>query len=177
MAEWTCEAKGLRELVSTLRVQHPKWEIGSNTLECLYVSTHVVRPHMILETGVADGFSTFAFLKSLKANNFGRLVSVDISPDVGRLISFEDRGRWDLRILSPTRLRQQFEELVRSLGSIDYYYHDSDHSYQWQKWQYSMLHTIMSRQPPRVFASDDVGASYAFFDVCASRWCSVAIAL
>ena len=93
----------------------------------LYLLTRVVRPRLMVETGVANGASTLLILSALERNGSGMLVSVDVSSEVGSLLSEEEKRSpaWDLRLIRPDGL----EEVLAELGPIDVFLHDSDHSY------------------------------------------------
>jgi predicted O-methyltransferase YrrM len=54
---------------------------GSTEIEYLDFLTgliRIVKPEMILETGTYRGFGTIALLRGVKANGFGKVVSIDI---------------------------------------------------------------------------------------------------
>ena len=53
---------------------------GLNQFAALYFFTRLIQPKNILETGVANGYSSFSFLSALKKNDFGNLVSNDLPP-------------------------------------------------------------------------------------------------
>lgn len=51
---------------------------GGGSLELLYFWTRKIRPALILESGVAAGWSSYAFLLALKENGSGKLLSSDL---------------------------------------------------------------------------------------------------
>lgn len=134
-----------------------------NTQRVLYIVIRAHKPHVVLETGVADGFSSFAILSALQANGEGHLHSVDIRDDVGTLVPRQLRGRWTIHI-NNQGLERGMKEIVASLPGIDFYYHDSGHSYLWQAFEYATVRAKMTGGG--VFLSDDVDSSYAFIDHC-----------
>jgi hypothetical protein len=98
----------------------------------VYLACRIERPHVVLETGVADGVSSYVVLRALDENGLGVLHSVDVRSDVGRLVRAGDRERWRLHILHGPRywaLRRAFAEIPR--GGV--FVHDSNHSYAWQR--------------------------------------------
>ena len=80
---------------------------GGGSLELLYFWTRKIRPSLILESGVAAGWSSYAFLLALKENGSGKLLSSDLpyfrikNPEsfIGLLVPKELRGpHWQLEI-------------------------------------------------------------------------------
>ncbi len=80
---------------------------GGGSLELLYFWTRKIRPSLILESGVAAGWSSYAFLLALKDIGSGKLLSSDLpyfrikNPEsfIGILVPKELRGlHWQLEI-------------------------------------------------------------------------------
>ena len=80
---------------------------GGGSLELLYFWTRKIRPSLILESGVAAGWSSYAFLLAIKENGSGKLLSSDLpyfrikNPQsfIGILVPKELRGlHWQLEI-------------------------------------------------------------------------------
>jgi predicted O-methyltransferase YrrM len=117
----------------------------------LYALVRNLRPDVAVETGVCNGFSTAFILLAMKRNRQGRLHSIDL-PEVagqdypegtfstnkggavtppdkqpGWVVPQELRSRWDLRLGST---RDELPPLFSELGSIGFFLHDSDHSYE-----------------------------------------------
>ena len=51
---------------------------GGGAIDILYFFTRLVKPHRVLETGVAAGWSSFAFLLAMERNKTGVLLSSDL---------------------------------------------------------------------------------------------------
>jgi hypothetical protein len=77
--------------------------------DLLYVVVRLLRPDVVVETGVQGGFSSALLLAALAHNDHGRLVSIDVGdtsvlpadlpdPRVGWVVPRRLRGRWDLRL-------------------------------------------------------------------------------
>ncbi|MGA7318769.1 MAG: class I SAM-dependent methyltransferase, partial [Silvibacterium sp.] len=133
----------------------------------LYGIVRSVRPKVILETGVADGHSSYFILNAMRRNNYGTLYSIDISRDVGRLVEDFEKDRWKLHILSGNSPKRSYESFVESLPAIDVFIHDSDHVYQWQ---YLELQTVWCKMAPTsIIACDDADWSFAFVDFCEEK--------
>ena len=109
----------------------------------LYAICRQLRPSQVVETGVASGTSAVGILAALRDNDYGHLYSIDlpgasytrddgipwVDPLDGRPTGWrvppDLRGRWSLA-LGPSR--KLLEETLLKLGSIDLFYHDSEHT-------------------------------------------------
>lgn len=86
----------------------------------LYALIRLLKPERSIEIGCADGCSAVHMLEALRKNEFGELVSFDINPNSGRMVTNELRDRWQLVIGDAT---------VYPLPSADFIFEDGDHSY------------------------------------------------
>jgi hypothetical protein len=111
----------------------------------LYVICRVLKPNVIIETGVASGLSSSHILQALEDNSAGKLYSIDLpnadneallkkvftrlpeGKGSGWVIPDWLKGRWELRIGKSSDL---LAPLLRELGSINLFLHDSEHSYE-----------------------------------------------
>jgi len=147
------------------RLSHAtSWGVHAATGHTLYSLIRAMTPRVVLETGVANGHSTFLVLNALRANGTGVLYSTDIDEECGGLLDGTDRRQWNFRLLKRGRARHGFRDVVREAGKVDLFYHDSDHSYAAQHYEYQTVRAAM--QGGSIFGSDDVDASYAFVDFC-----------
>jgi len=169
LIEEECEAatKEIQRLYAKVPVHYPKhFGVGRKSSFLIYALVRSMRPSVVLETGVANGESSYLILKALSENNHGVLYSTDISSDVGDLLREVDKSRWRLRILDANRTKRSFEELLDEMNQVDLFIHDSgNHSYSLQMFEYRTVLRKMQRNS--LLASDDVDASYAFIDFCA----------
>src|SRR5206468_7861490 len=104
----------------------------------IYVVVRAIKPSVIVETGVASGLSSAHILRALAANGTGTLHSIDL-PNVqqgsilpegrtsGWIVPDSLRGRWKLQIGDTRKL---LPKLLGTLGNVDIFLHDSDHSYE-----------------------------------------------
>jgi hypothetical protein len=143
----------------------------------LYLSTRALRPEVVVETGVFDGFSSAFLLKALRDNGRGRLCSVDLparapirastdkmlfdrlpaGAESGWIVPDRLRSRWELRLGAS---RDVLGPWLAELGTIGLFFHDSLHSFENMTWEYSSAWPVLS--PGGLLLSDDVFWSRAF---------------
>jgi predicted O-methyltransferase YrrM len=108
---------------------------GGGFYPMLYFLTRLRKPAVIVETGVAAGFSSQMFLDALETNGqTGRLYSSDFpyfrlqDPErfIGLLVDDRLRQRWTLYIDGD---EQSLPRILRQVGSIDLFHYDSDKSF------------------------------------------------
>lgn len=139
--------------------------IGRKSSLLIYQLVRLTRPAVIVETGVANGESSYFLLKALSNNNHGILHSIDISSDVGDLLEAKDKTRWRLEVLDAHRTHESFEKVIDQIGQVDLFIHDSgNHNYSLQMFEYTAV--LRKMAPHSLLASDDVDDSYAFLDFC-----------
>jgi predicted O-methyltransferase YrrM len=114
----------------------------------------------VVETGVADGRSSFLILSALERNGQGTLHSFDVRPDAGSLA----RGhvQWKLTHSNPRDPRRSLTQALEKLEVIDLFLHDSDHAYANQMFEYEQAWPKIP--VGGVLASDDVDLTRAFVD-------------
>ena len=100
----------------------------------------------------------------MHANGVGRLHSVDVSRQVGSLLTEAEKREWTLHVADGSKAG--FREVLETIPAIDLFIHDSDHSYWWQSFELESALGHVS--PGGIIASDDCDKSYAFLDFCAS---------
>ena len=138
---------------------------GGELSFALYSLLRLRRPQCVLETGVADGFSTFFLLSAVAKNGSGSIHSVEIDRNCGSLLSDSEREAWTLHII-PARTPRAFNDVV-ALVTPDLFFHDSNHFYYWAHFEYD---TIRGQLGDRcLITSDDVDKSFAFLDFCSTE--------
>lgn len=135
-------------------------------LPCLYLLVRLMKPDIVVETGVSSGASSAYILCAMHDNNRGRLYSIDLPPDnlppgkgSGWIVPQFLRSRWSLHIGDSTRL---LESLLNEIGMIDCFIHDSLHTYDHMMWEFRTAWPSLI--PGGLFLSHDVGANDAFLD-------------
>lgn len=145
------------------------WGGGRDILNLTGAVVLLRRPAVVVETGVAMGFSTAVILAAMAENDEGSLHSIDLPPlqvqadaFVGEAVPHELRDRWALHV-GPSRVL--LPGLLRELAPIDLFVHDSDHSYAGQSEEYHRAWP--SLRVGGCLISDDV-ANSAFTEFAAS---------
>ena len=109
-------------------------------LRIVAVAARVLQPIVVVETGVALGFTSGTILHQLEANGCGRLYSIDLpalqwDPDeaIGRAVPEELKHRWELTLEDS---RDVLGAIAARVSPIDIFLHDSLHTYSSQKREY-----------------------------------------
>src|SRR5262245_37043410 len=137
-----------------------------------FVAPRLLRPECVVETGCATGWTSSLLLLALSLNDKGQLHTIDIPPVKGRfdmnftlpehlssgfLVPESLKTRWSLT-LGDTR--EHLAPLLRSLGQIDLFYHDSDHSFVHMMCEYTTVWPHL--REGGILLSDDIGCNTAF---------------
>lgn len=135
----------------------------------LYVLCRISKPEVVIETGVADGFSSAFILRALEKNQKGHLYSIDLpnqpgqglgnNKQTGWLVPEEFKHRWSLIFGSS---QNKLPALLQDLGKIDIFFHDSDHSYQNMMFEFNQAWRYL--KPRGYLLSDDITENDAFAD-------------
>ena len=180
-----------RQDVSGVTVRGNNYDFGAidwDQCALLYALVRKLRPSRLVETGVCNGASTAVILLALKHNRAGRLHSIDFpehteteyAPDAfwagkrgaavphdrspGWLVPDHVRDRWELTL---GRSQDVLEDLLDRLGTIDFFLHDSEHSYECMSFEYAQAHAHL--EPGGILASDDTAWNTAFADFAGAR--------
>jgi predicted O-methyltransferase YrrM len=115
--------------------------------EGLYTLMRILKPEIVVETGVAAGVSSAYILKALEDNDKGELFSIDLpnheleyfpklgfkpisiipqGKEPGFAVPAELRYRWHLKL---GKSKEILPQLLQELGSVDSFLHDSEHTY------------------------------------------------
>jgi hypothetical protein len=127
-----CEfGRSLREYATTILDDIP-YDLGGGGHDVfLYWLTRYARPQVIIETGVAAGWSSSAFLAGIAKNGAGTLFSSDFpyfrlpEPErfIGVLVKEELRRNWILEIESD---RVNLPRILDRVDEVDLFHYDSD---------------------------------------------------
>ncbi|MFH0749008.1 MAG: class I SAM-dependent methyltransferase [Candidatus Bathyarchaeota archaeon] len=159
---------------------------------CLYALCRFLKPRMVVETGVGMGASSYFILQALYDNGCGELYSVD-SPesiyssdagieinesaytaqgnDPGYLVPDFLRKHWTL-ILGKSE--EKLPSLCEQLGTIDLFFHDSEHTYENMLGEYETVWRYIRHKG--FLASHDIDWNNAFHDFSEKHSCAPSIA-
>lgn len=132
--------------------------------EILYVMTRLMRPEIVLETGVGAGKSSAYILKALQANGTGRLYSIDLPMADGLsgwAVPKELHRYWENHLGTSAAL---MEKLLKRIGAVHLFVHDSDHSYENMTFEFNLVWPFI--EPGGLILAHDVGRHNALFDFC-----------
>lgn len=158
--------------------------LGWDEAARLYALIRLRRPEVVVETGVCNGVSSAVMLEALKRNGDGRLYSIDLPEhsetsypegtfwegkmgaavpkgrEPGWVVPDALRERWELTL---GRTQDELEPLLARLGEIDFFLHDSEHSYECMSFE---LRAARARlRPGGILASDDTNWNRAFQEI------------
>lgn len=148
----------------------------------LYALVRARRPAMMIETGGTPGKSSAFILRAMMRSGTGHLHTIDLPPPAsgaariprGQYHESRPAGLGANWIVDPAlRARQTLHlgssrdvlpGLLSSIGSLDIFLHDSDHSYENMTWEFER--GLPALGPHGLLVSDDVLANTAFPDFC-----------
>ncbi|MEM2961217.1 MAG: class I SAM-dependent methyltransferase, partial [Candidatus Bathyarchaeia archaeon] len=125
--------------------------MGFGELTVLYLVTRILKPEIIVETGVARGLSSVVLLQALKENGQGFLYSIDLSQNIGDFIPESLKSRWELLTGSS---RDQLPKLLEMLGELDLFLHDSEHTYINMSFEFQCAYQYLTEEG--IIASHDI---------------------
>lgn len=107
---------------------------GGGCYPLLYFLVRIRQPEVVLETGVAAGFSSHSILSAMEENGKGTLYSSDFpyfripNPKqyIGIIVPEELRRKWHLYVEGD---RKNIPAILTKFGSIDLLHYDSDKTY------------------------------------------------
>jgi predicted O-methyltransferase YrrM len=147
----------------------------------LYRLLRELQPRIAVETGVCNGVSTAFLLLALEDNGHGELHSIDL-PEVageeyepgtfwdgkggavippgkepGWMVPPTLRDRWELVL---GRSQDELPPLLERLGEIDFFMHDSEHSYECMSFEFRTAWEAL--REGAVLVADDVNVNAAW---------------
>jgi predicted O-methyltransferase YrrM len=147
----------------------------------LYRLLRELRPRVSVETGVCNGVSTAFLLLALEDNEEGELYSIDLPEVAGE--EYEPGTFWDGKggaVIPPGkepgwmvppalrerwrlvlgRSQEELPPLLARLGAIDFFMHDSEHSYECMSFEFRTAWTAL--REGGVLVADDVNVNAAW---------------
>lgn len=172
--------------LSLLKQEFSYGHAGDFDAAALYLLIRILRPEIVVETGVASGRSSSFILQALEDNKNGKLISIDLpkfyqteKPETyitkegnvelmsfvpeeskpGWLVPDKLRHRWQL-ILGDSKI--ELPKILDKIDSVDIFYHDSDHSYESMMLEYETAWPKLTRNG--FLVSDDIKWNGAWND-------------
>ncbi len=138
---------------------------GGSNIDLIYNITEFTKSKLVLETGVASGYSSLFFLKSLKNRN-GHLVSINLPyPDknkelfIGEMVNDNLKKFWTLLAGADMDI---LPKVIKKYKQFDIFHYDSDKTYRGKIWT---LNKIWPKIKIEGFLiCDDIQDNYAFID-------------
>jgi hypothetical protein len=140
---------------------------GGGIYPVLYFLTRLYRPEIVLETGVAAGYSSNAFLSALKRNEQGSLFSSDFpyfrinNPElyIGILVDDELKSGWYLLIEGD---KINLPVICNKIDKVDIFHYDSDKSYAGRDYAFNLIRSKIHKESVIIF--DDIQDNNYFKD-------------
>ena len=157
-------AKGLRVGPASYGV----WNDGDpEFVRAVWCAARHLRPMRVVETGVARGLTTRFILEALERNGAGHLWSIDLPPplepelhgEIASAVEGRFADRWSYIRGSS---RRRLPGLLRELGRIDLFVHDSSHSGYNTRFELSQAWPAL--RLGGVLVVDDIDFSWAFHE-------------
>ena len=161
-------SKKLKEQAKAILDGIPVKMGGGGLYPVLYFLTLYRRPRVILETGVAAGFSSKTFLSALKENGMGTLYSSDFpyfriaNPEkyIGILVDEDLKDNWHLFIEGD---KKNIPAILSEIDKIDLFHYDSDKSYDSRVYTFNLIKDKLHKDSYILF--DDIQNNNHFKDM------------
>lgn len=167
--EYLAEPSADGELQQTLRKATSRHRLWSKAAPPFgkragwYALVRVLRPQVIIETGVHDGLGSLLLLRALERNERdghpGRLISFDVNPTAGWLV--QAHPLWELRIESS---RDGLPRVLDRESTIDMFIYDGWHHATAERHDHELVAAQLS--PEGVLISDDAQTTHVLAGVC-----------
>jgi predicted O-methyltransferase YrrM len=145
-----------------------KYKLGGGGIyPFLYFITRLIEPSIIIETGVAAGYTSQTFLSAIKKNSKGFLYSSDFpyfrlpNPEqyIGILVEDELKEFWQLHIKGD---EINLPVILNQVKEIDIFHYDSDKSYKGRTYATKLISEKMSKNGFIIY--DDIQDNSHFYD-------------
>ena len=144
---------------------------GPANLELLYFCSELISAKHILETGVADGWSSLVFLFHISKEKIGKLTSIDLpylnslgEYKCGKVVDENFKPFWNLIVKPDTA---GINILSNSSSKFDLIHYDSDKSIYGRQKNYPKLWKMLNNGG--IFISDDIEDNSAFREFVVSN--------
>ncbi|MDB0016110.1 class I SAM-dependent methyltransferase, partial [Alphaproteobacteria bacterium] len=132
---------------------------GGGAVPMMYFLCRYMKPSVVVETGVAAGWTSAAFLFALDKEGGGKLFSSDFpyfrikNPEqfIGLLVPEELKKKW---VLDTRGDRVALPNILSKVVTVDLFHYDSDKSQSGKRFAYEILKSRMS--PKHIIVFDDI---------------------
>lgn len=147
---------------------------GGGAYPLLYFIIRLLKPSVVVETGVASGFSTYAILDALDKNQKGHLYSSDFpyfrlpnpTQYIGIVVPKYLKSRWSLYTKGD---HSNLKMISKKVVDIDVFHYDSDKSY---NGRYSALTALRDHLSSKSWIIiDDIQDNSFFHDLVSKKPC------
>lgn len=148
-----------------------------------YSLVRKMKPKILVETGVCNGISSTFLLLAIAKNDCGKLYSIDFPEVEGK--KYDDKVFWEGKKgdtipsgkesgwVIPDYLRKNWDfikgksqdklpKLLNNLESIDFFLHDSEHSYECMWFEFNLAYEFLKLEG--ILISDDIHWNQSFYD-------------
>lgn len=151
-------------------IPHPMG--GGGVMALLYAVTRHLQPDVVVETGVAAGFSSASFLSAMAVNGRGHLYSSDFpyfrfanaESYIGVMVPTELRAGWDLLLKGDDA---NIPAILGRVSKVDLLHYDSDKSYIGRQRVMGLLEPKLA--PDACIMMDDIQDNCFFHDYVMAR--------
>ena len=142
------------------------YSINEDSRLFLYALCKIIKPEIVVETGVAYGISSAYILQALHENDKGTLYSIDnvFKPwesreMIGNAIPKNLQNRWKLTVGTSS---EKLEKIFQSIEKADIFLHDSLHTYKNMLLEFQTAWPFIKNNG--FLLSDDIGDNNAFLE-------------
>ncbi len=157
---------GNEEFPSKKKPYPTDYSLNSKEGSVLYEICRILKPEIVVETGVAYGISSAHILLSLKSNQKGKLFSIDSTfrpwetkEMIGVVIPDYLKKNWSLIF---GKSRKKLKKTLSKLKKIDIFFHDSLHTYKNMIFEFETVWPYLKNGG--ILISDDIISNNAFKD-------------
>jgi len=148
-------------------ITNTNWNAEEQLFILLYSLIKANNSKLVIETGVANGITTNAIMKALEESGAGgELHSFDVLPETNK--AYIAKGNWNFHLVNGKSAHNQIKSVVSLLPEVDVWVHDSNHGYRWQKFEYLLALSVLSKNG--ILISDDIDASSAWGELAKTHF-------
>jgi predicted O-methyltransferase YrrM len=140
-------------------------DASNELVRLVYALCRILRPQLVVETGVAHGFTTAAMLRAMEQNDKGTLISIDLPhlhpravESIGLAVEPRLRTRWRLHLGGADQL---LPTVLAGHADVDLFVHDAQHSVRGQLAEFHAAWPRISEHG--LLVVDDVSAAFQIF--------------